>query len=31
MKPVLDKFASLGRPAWKFGVDDPETFLAAFG
>ena len=31
MKPLLDKLAALGYPEWKFGVRDPEAFLAERG
>jgi methyltransferase (TIGR00027 family) len=31
MKPLLDKHATLGWPPWKFGVRDPEAFLAEHG
>jgi hypothetical protein len=31
MKPFLDKCAALGWPPWKFGVRDPEAFLAEHG
>ena len=31
MKPLLEKQAALGWPAWKFGVRDPEAFLAEHG
>jgi methyltransferase (TIGR00027 family) len=31
MKPFLEKCAALGWPAWKFGVRDPEAFLAEHG
>jgi methyltransferase (TIGR00027 family) len=31
MKPLFDKLAALGYPEWKFGVRDPEAFLAERG
>jgi methyltransferase (TIGR00027 family) len=31
MKPFFDKRAELGWPAWRFGVRDPEAFLAEHG
>ena len=31
MKPLFDKLAALGYPDWKFGVRDPESFLAERG
>jgi methyltransferase (TIGR00027 family) len=31
MKPFLEKLTALGYPAWKFGVRDPEAFLAERG
>jgi len=31
MMPLLDKLAALGYPDWKFGVRDPESFLAKRG
>jgi methyltransferase (TIGR00027 family) len=31
MKPLLEKLAALGYPDWKFGVRDPEGFLAERG
>jgi methyltransferase (TIGR00027 family) len=31
MQPLLEKLAGLGYPAWKFGVRDPESFLAERG
>jgi methyltransferase (TIGR00027 family) len=31
MKPLLEKIAALGYPDWKFGVREPEAFLAERG
>lgn len=31
MKPLLDKLAAFGWPSWKFGVRNPEAFLAEHG
>jgi methyltransferase (TIGR00027 family) len=31
MKPFLDKRAELGWPRWRFGVREPEAFLAEHG
>jgi methyltransferase (TIGR00027 family) len=31
MKPFLEKLTALGYPEWKFGVRDPERFLAQHG
>lgn len=31
MKPFLEKRAELGWPPWRFGVRDPEAFLAEHG
>jgi methyltransferase (TIGR00027 family) len=31
MKPLLDRLAALGYPGWRFGVRDPERFLAERG
>ena len=31
MKPLLEKLAELGYPGWKFGVREPERFLAERG
>jgi methyltransferase (TIGR00027 family) len=31
MKPFLEKLTVLGYPEWRFGVRDPEAFLAAHG
>jgi hypothetical protein len=31
MRPLLEKYAQLGWPRWRFGVRDPEVFLAGHG
>jgi methyltransferase (TIGR00027 family) len=31
MTPYLRKMQELGFPPWKFGVDDPESWLATYG
>jgi methyltransferase (TIGR00027 family) len=31
MKPLFDRLAALGYPGWRFGVRDPERFLAERG
>jgi methyltransferase (TIGR00027 family) len=31
MKPLMDKLTALGYPAWRFGVREPEAFLAERG
>jgi methyltransferase (TIGR00027 family) len=31
MTPFLQKLEALGFPPWKFGVDDPESWLATLG
>jgi methyltransferase (TIGR00027 family) len=31
MEPLFEKLAALGYPGWKFGVRDPEAFLAERG
>lgn len=31
MKPMFDKLRQLGRPSWRFGMNDPEAFAAAYG
>lgn len=31
MKPLIDKLTGLGYPRWRFGVRDPEAFLAEHG
>jgi methyltransferase (TIGR00027 family) len=31
MKPMFDRFKTLGRPRWIFGIDEPEEFLERFG
>jgi methyltransferase (TIGR00027 family) len=31
MKPLMDRLTALGYPAWRFGVREPEAFLAERG
>ena len=31
MAPYLNKLKQLGRAPWRFGINDPEAFLAAHG
>jgi hypothetical protein len=31
MTPYLRKMEELGLPPWKFGVDDPESWLDSYG
>jgi hypothetical protein len=31
MTPDLNKMEQLGLPRWRFGIDDPQSWLAAYG
>ena len=31
MQPLLRKLEAVGLPPWRFGVDDPEAWLSAYG